>query len=70
MKTNWLKETYGKLDQVLAEYDISIRGLAELAGPDVKYSWLIKFVHRGHANPTITRVQVLHDTLDEILEGK
>jgi len=57
--TNLLELTRALLD----ECDLSIKEIATLAGPPVTYEWLKKFAGDYQSDPTVTRVQTLHDFL-------
>lgn len=48
---------------LLARADIPLREIAEGAGPPVTYEWLRKFSGDYQSDPTVTRVQTLHDFL-------
>ncbi len=43
--------------------DLSLREIAEGAGPPVSLEWLKKFAGDYQCDPTVTRVQRLHDFL-------
>jgi hypothetical protein len=52
-----------KTRALLEASDLSLREIAEGAGPPVSYEWLKKFAGDYQSDPTVTRVQTLHDFL-------
>ena len=52
-----------KTRTLLDASDLSLREIAEGAGPPVTYEWLKKFAGDYQSDPTVTRVQTLHDFL-------
>ena len=48
---------------LLAQTNLSLREIAEGAGPPVTYEWLKKFAGDYQSDPTVTRVQTLHNFL-------
>lgn len=57
--TDLLSKTRDLLDRT----SLSLREIAEGAGPPVTYEWLKKFAGDYQSDPTVTRVQTLHDFL-------
>lgn len=54
-----------KTRQLLDRCDLPLRKIAEGAGPPVTYEWLKKFAGDYESDPTVTRVQTLHDFLQK-----
>jgi transcriptional regulator GlxA family with amidase domain len=52
-----------KTRSLLEQSEMSLREIAEGAGPPVTYEWLKKFAGDYQSDPTVTRVQTLHDFL-------
>jgi len=52
-----------KTRRLLQGCDLPLREIAERAGPPVSYEWLRKFAGDYQSDPTVTRVQTLHDFL-------
>lgn len=52
-----------KTRALLDACDLSLRDIANGAGPPVTYEWLKKFAGDYQSDPTVTRVQTLHDFL-------
>jgi hypothetical protein len=48
---------------LLASSELSLREIAAGAGEPVSYEWLKKFAGDYQSDPTVTRVQRLHDFL-------
>jgi len=52
-----------KTRALLESSELSLRDIANGAGPPVTYEWLKKFAGDYQSDPTVTRVQTLHDFL-------
>jgi hypothetical protein len=52
-----------KTRRLLAECDLPLRDIAAGAGEPVTHEWLKKFAGDYQSDPTVTRVQRLHDFL-------
>ena len=52
-----------KTRALLKSSELSLREIAEGAGPPVTYEWLKKFAGDYESDPTVTRVQTLHNFL-------
>lgn len=52
-----------KTRSLLEASDLPLREIAEGAGAPVTYEWLKKFAGDYQSDPTVTRVQTLHDFL-------
>jgi hypothetical protein len=58
-----MTDLLSKTRSLLERSELSLREIAEGAGPPVTYEWLKKFAGDYQSDPTITRVQTLHDFL-------
>jgi transcriptional regulator GlxA family with amidase domain len=58
-----MTDLLSKTRALLEASDLSIREIAEGAGLPVTYEWLKKFAGDYQSDPTVTRVQALHDFL-------
>lgn len=59
-----LEKTKSLLKKALKS-GVSLRQLAEECGEDVDYDWLKKFKAGKIKDPSVNRIQVLHDRLAE-----
>ena len=58
-----MSDLLSKTRDLLDRSQLSLREIAEGAGPPVTYEWLKKFAGDYQSDPTVTRVQTLHDFL-------
>lgn len=58
-----MTDLLSKTRDLLDRSGLSLREIAEGAGPPVTYEWLKKFAGDYQSDPTVTRVQTLHDFL-------
>ena len=58
-----MTDLLSKTRSLLESSDLSLREIAEGAGLPVTYEWLKKFAGDYQSDPTVTRVQTLHDFL-------
>lgn len=58
-----MTDLLSKTRDLLAQTDLPLREIAQGAGPPVTYEWLKKFAGDYQSDPTVTRVQTLHDFL-------
>lgn len=65
-----MSDLLSKTRALLDSSDLSLREIAEGAGPPVSYEWLKKFAGDYQSDPTVTRVQTLHDFLQKRARGR
>lgn len=58
-----MSDLLSKTRALLEATNIPLRQIAEGAGAPVTYEWLKKFAGDYQSDPTVTRVQTLHDFL-------
>ncbi len=58
-----MTDLLSKTRSLLAECDLPLREIAAGAGDPVTHEWLKKFAGNYQSDPTVTRVQRLHDFL-------
>jgi hypothetical protein len=58
-----MTDLLSKTRALLESSDLPLREIAEGAGPPVSYEWLKKFAGDYESDPSVTRVQTLHDFL-------
>lgn len=58
-----MTDLLSKTRTLLESSSLSLRAIADGAGPPVTYEWLKKFAGDYQSDPTVTRVQTLHDFL-------
>ena len=61
--TRTMTDLLTKTRAMLESSELSLREIAEGAGSPVTYEWLKKFAGDYQSDPTVTRVQTLHDFL-------
>jgi hypothetical protein len=58
-----MSDLLSKTRKLLSECDLPLREIAAGAGEPVTHDWLKKFAGDYQSDPTVTRVQTLHDFL-------
>ena len=66
---NLLEETR-RLVNAARDQGLTLPQIAEAAGKPVEYDWLVKWNYGGIPDPSVTRIQALHDGLKRVLRSR
>lgn len=65
-----MTDLLSKTRSLLADCDLPLKEIAAGAGEPVTHEWLKKFAGDYQSDPTVTRVQRLHDFLVKHRQGR